>query len=465
MRSFDRRVLGLILITLSVPVGILAQPLNAVGGMPEDLLPELRAILRDSLQRSPQMISNDIAMAQAEASRIRTDAALWPNVNASVSYGVSTAASASAGVTTPSSSTGLSYTVSLGQPIFHWGALKAGVDIGRIALKIAERNYAEGYRLLAGTLRSQYLSLIAKKASVRYAQQALTQAEGLLLIEEEKFRNGTISAGELSVPRLSVADARLNAERLTLEFETNRKMFARLAGLTQFESSSIPNDVPRPAHSPEIASELLRIFLKDGPGTTNQGQIYLMNIKQADLNYRIARKNLYPKFSLAASTSLSISTSASPGAAVTQTNVRSNYYGLNTSWTLFDGLATRGAKLYALAARRTAERTLETYAQTTVENLTVIHQHLQFSARALDIAEQRHSHAAGSAAVVAEDFRLGLTSRKEADAAATGLLGADISRIYARSDYLTRWADFVSQTGADPVITNLPARYARTSLK
>ncbi|HEX2852227.1 MAG TPA: TolC family protein [Opitutaceae bacterium] len=449
-------------IVLSAPVGMVAQPLNAVGGMPEDLLPELRAILRDSLQRSPQMISNDVTLAQAEAMRIRTDAALYPNVNASISYGVSTAASASAGVTTPSSSTGLSYTVSLGQPIFHWGALKAGVDIGRISLKIAERNYAEAYRMLAGTIRSQYLSLIAKKAAVRYAQQALTQAEGLLLIEEEKFKNGTISAGELSVPQLSVADARLNGERLTLDFESSKKLFARLAGLERFDSASIPNDLPRPVHSPQIASELVRIFLKDGAGNTNQGQVYLMNVKQADLNYRIARTGLYPKFSLAASTSLSISTQASPGGAVTQTNVRSNYYGLNTSWTLFDGLATRGAKLYSLAGRRAAERTLQAYAETTVENLQVVHQQLQFSARALDIAEQRHALAAGASSVVAEDFRRGLTSRTAADAAATGMLGADIARIYARSDYLTRWSDFVSQTGADPVMTNLPARYVRS---
>ena len=50
-----------------------------------------------------------------------------------------------------------------------------------------------------------------------------------------------------------------------------------------------------------------------------------------------------------------------------------------------------------------------------------------------------------------------------AHTARTHVLVAGESIIYARADYLNRWADFVSQTGADPVIANLPARYVRST--
>lgn len=463
MRRVRRRFFGVILSAGFGSVSALAQPMASVHGMPEDLLPELRPILRNAVQRSPQMIANDITLAQAQAARIRTDAALWPVVSAGISYGVSTAAAASGGITTPSSSTGLTYSVSLGQPIFHWGALKAGVEVGRIALKIAERQYAEGYRLLLGTIRTQYLALIAKKSSVRYAREALKQSEALLATAEARYQDGTMSAGELAIPRLAAADARLNADRLGLDFDSSKRLFARLAGLEKFEDADIPNDLPAPKFSATEADELLRLFLKDGPGATNQGQIYVMNIRQADLNYRIVKTSLYPKFSFAASTSLSVSTSASPGVAVSQSNVTSNYYGLSVGWLLFDGFATRGAKMSALATRRSSQRALDVYGENTVENLQNLHKQLQLSAKALDIAEQRHGLAASGSAVVVEDFKLGVASQTAHDAAVNSLLGADITRIYARSDYLTRWADFVSQTGADPAMNNLPARHVRST--
>jgi outer membrane protein TolC len=448
---------------LITPVVLQAQPAD-VGGMPEELLPELREILRAALDRSPQMISNSLNLAQAEANRYGTDSSLWPSLGGSASYGKSSTSSTTAGVDSSSQSQGLSYSVGLGQPIFQWGALKNRAAIGRIAVKIAERNYAEGYRMLANTIRSQYLSLVGQKASLRYSDHAMQLAETGLLAEEEKLKEGSISEGDLLMPRLGMAEARLSAERARADFASSKRAFARLVGLTELPDERIADEVPLPVHSPETAKELLHAFLRDGPGLTNQGQIYLMYIKQGELNYRIAKTGLYPKFSLNANYGLSFSSGTdASGKVLPQTAVLSKGYGIGGSWTIFDGFATRGAKLSALASKRLSERQLQSYADATVDAAQNSHNQLQFSARALAFSVQRRDLTKANLERVREDFKLGLTSRSSLDLAVAALIGADVSAIQARSDYLNRWADFVSQTGADPAMKNLPARYVRST--
>jgi hypothetical protein len=60
-----------------------------------------------------------------------------------------------------------------------------------------------------------------------------------------------------------------------------------------------------------------------------------------------------------------------------------------------------------------------------------------------------------------EDLRLGVSSEAVVAASLAAFHASDVAALYARSDFLTRWSDFVSIVGADPVMQNLPARYVR----
>jgi outer membrane protein TolC len=449
-----------------LPAVMMAQASSPVGGLPEDLLPELRPILRNAILRSPQMLTNDIYVAQAEANRYSTDAGLWPSIYANAGYNQYSSATDLGGTRSVSDTAGLSYSVGGSQPLFHWGALKYRSEVGRISVRIAERQYAEAYRLLAGTIRSQYLALIGKKASLRYARYALDRAEKNLLVEEAKFKEGTISPGELIVPRMSLADARLTADKAVADYESSKRMLARLAGMTEIAEETIPLEVGKPTHLANSANELLRVFQKEGPGVTNQGMVYLMTLRQSDLNYRIAKTGLYPKFSFSMNYGLSFQDQVVPatgttGSFVLQSEISSFSYGVNASWTIFDGFATRGAKLAALASKRSTERLLQSYADTTNDSVDSMHKQLEFAMRSLELSEQRYGLAKASVDRTNEDFRLGLTSQSAVDSASSSLLYANITLISARSDYLLRWAEFVSQVGADPVMANLPARYVR----
>src|SRR5471030_1177384 len=56
------------------------------GTMPEDLLPGLRPLLKEAVERSPSTITASIGVASAEATRYLYAAALWPSASLNSSY-------------------------------------------------------------------------------------------------------------------------------------------------------------------------------------------------------------------------------------------------------------------------------------------------------------------------------------------------------------------------------------------
>ncbi|MDE3083987.1 MAG: TolC family protein, partial [Verrucomicrobiota bacterium] len=130
----------------------------------------MRDVLHSALQQSPQMIARNLDLAAQEANRYQQAAAMWPNLSGGINYSYNKSAVAQNSLTSSTLSQGFYYSLNLNQPIYHWGALKAAADIARLQIKMSERQYADAYRQLTLTLRSQYLSLIMQKVVVRNAR-------------------------------------------------------------------------------------------------------------------------------------------------------------------------------------------------------------------------------------------------------------------------------------------------------
>ena len=449
-------------VALSLGFGIVGgRAQQPVGGLPEDLIPSLRPIIEEALSQSPQMMTRGLELAQAEANRYFSTAALLPTVSGSVQYAISTS-TVSTVRSVSSDSDGLFYGFSLGQPLFQWGALRAQANVAQIAVLVSEKQYAEAYRLLVHSLRVQYLALIARKANLNSLRQRLERAEGVLAVEEDKLANGALSPGGIIAIRMEVTELRLLLEQTGSDLAYSLLLFARLVGRPDFPVESLPDEIPRPVEMAATADQLLSSFLRQGAEATPQGEIYSLYIKQADLNYHIAKTRLYPKFSLYAGYSLINSTSASLN-TISQVGVTSLSYGVVASWTIFDGFSTRGSKLSALATRRTNERQLRTYADSVMDGAQNLHRQLGFSLRGLALAEQRRDLARDMVRNRTEDIELGAGSRVELDAALAAFGAADLAATYARSEYLGRWSEFLSLIGADPALNLLPSRYVRAN--
>ena len=443
---------------LALPIGALGQSPPSLSPLPEDLIPALRPILISALAQSPTMIGHNIDLAKAEGDRISDRAGMLPSLGTTLQYGNNTSTSDYATSSSSSSNVGFLYSISANQPIYHWGALKAQADMGKIGVRMAERNYAEGYRLLIVSIRSQFMALIEAKLALHNANFALQQNEEALAAIKEKVSAKTLAPGSDVGQQLAVDDARLARDRLTEGFENAVKVFALSVGQKDFGAQNIPDEIPRPSYAPEAAAELLQRFVREQGERTFAIANLHDQVKLADLNYQIARVRMRPMIGFSASYSQQPTTSVGPG-YLNQYITQSRNLDIVANWSLFDGLATRGAKLSALSNKRAYERILLTTIDTTMTQASDSEKQLAFSWRALDLSQRRRDMAEGGVAGTADYIKRGLISANDIGGARMGLYGAEYNLAVARADFLNQWSLFLSTLCVDPMLTIIPDRY------
>jgi hypothetical protein len=182
-----------------------------------------------------------------------------------------------------------------------------------------------------------------------------------------------------------------------------------------------------------------------------------MSIQQQDLNYSIAKVRLLPKVTAGASTGYQNYVTG----PTAQSRSRYEAYNLAASWSIFDGFATRSAKLTALLNKRLDERNKKTYIDSTVDMMTYMRHQLDFSSRSMSIAEVQYDLIEAGVKRLSQDKVLGYASQASIDTGTLDLYGYTSQRAYARSDYLGRWTEFISLAGVDPALDNISPRYVR----
>ena len=433
------------------------------AALPEDLLPELKQLLQTASTQSPAIVAKNIDVAQAEALRIQDRAGLFPTLSASGGYSnVESAIAGEAG--SKSSNDGVFYGVYFSQPLFHWGALKHQHDIGKIGVQLAEKSYAEAYRTLTLTIRKQYLALIQSKMEVRNREFAARAAESFLGLQEAKLRDGRLSQGEIIHPRLALEEARIRAGRAQAEYESAKRLLARTVGVPDIDDSTVPSSIPRPTYAPQTLGAYFETLKNTSLENTFMGDYYRQSIEQAQMRYRIARVRLLPKFSLSASynqSNYSQIERLATGDRVVQTELTSTVYGITGFWTLFDGLATRGAKLSALAAKRLAERSLDTYLESTSESIRLLEKQIGFSGRMMDLTDTRRQLAFAAVKKVSDDVRSGVSPQATLDKFTAEAYDSELASLSAQAEFLSHWSEYVSLLGVDPVLANISPRYLR----
>ena len=444
-------------IVLVAAVSVRAEAPSIDGTLPEDYIPGLRPLLQMAVERSPSTIAASISVAQQEAGKITADSALYPQVYANANY-ASTTESTDKSPTNKTS--GFFYSASLQQPVFQWGALKNGAAIGDLGVKIAQRQYAEAYRLLAVNIREQYLALIEKKVALRNAQFNLQLAQVSMKAQQARFDSGSSSEAELGNYRIAVQQSQLDSDRAAEELAYGKRQFTRLVGIDSLDDESIPLMVPHPKYSAPVADAILAGFVGDGIESSFQSQVYNLTLKQVDLNYSIAKVRLLPKLSASATYSKENYVAAS-AESVSQEAIQSETYGLAATWAIFDGFATRAAKMSALEQRRYYERVKKTYVDSTVDTVTYMRHQLDFSSRSMSFAEVHNALIGAEVKRLGDDLGLGYASQASIDSGKLTLYSTEYQMAYARADFLGRWTEFISQAGIDPAIANLPARYVR----
>jgi hypothetical protein len=129
------------------------------------------------------------------------------------------------------------------------------------------------------------------------------------------------------------------------------------------------------------------------------------------------------------------------------------------SWSLFDGLATKGAQISAKANTRYYERQLQTVTDQLLDTAVSQERQVGFSYRAMTLAQTRTGLSESAVRTMQDDAQRGIASKASVEASVGYLNAAQLALLNQRADFLNRWAEFVSTTGRDPVLAQVPAKY------
>jgi len=433
-----------------------AEPIDPAKTLPDKELAVLNETLVQALKQSPEMLLKSIELAQAECDRMDKMSALWPNVSGNMRYAQDYLATTNSPTAVGE---GFFYNFVIQQPVFHWGAVKASADIGGLQRKIVQKQFAEAYRLLVSSLRQQFLGLIHEKKLLQNQSYALELGERNYKLDEEKLANGTLAQAAFEGSRLAIEEARLAVAHTQSEWQQMKRVFVRLAGLHELSDERIPNTVSRPAWTDDQATRLATEFQQtDGARQVPGAEVITYQIRQNELGYRIAKTQLLPRFDLFAGTNLQNQTSATRS-SVSQVATTDQTFGLVANWTIFDGFATRSAKLRALADKRYHAQQLQNYLDGLREDISSVTDQSNLAARAVALAERRREIAAGGLSYAQEEAKQGRASPLAVAQAQVAYDAAELAALDNRIALYNQWSRLVGLLWVDPILQNLPATY------
>lgn len=421
--------------------------------LPETYFPTLKRLLDTAVAQSPRMLSRNAEEAVAEGSRLIARSGQLPAAAGSLSYNP-WQRDVRVGVAEPLTSDRLLYGASVTQPVYHWGVLKNNTRIGELQLKIAQNQTADAYRVLVQEIRGQFLQLIIRKASCARSRFYLNIVTDRQKVAQSKLAANVIAPSEMFMVNLVVDQASLAVDRAQDDYDSLRRVVGKLCGTEAIKDEDIPDSIPEvSAPSSEVLQAKLSVFTGQKEPHTFAVENLRFQSEIEQMNYHNAKVRLRPRLSAVAGISQDQqSYTANVGQKY---GVQSTYVGIQISWSIFDGKATKGMKAISLARRREIERSIEVASDDLKEEARSELRQIGYSARSLEISNRLVASSKGGVAGRKADIKRGLVSEAELNPTLFDFYGTQIDAFTARADLLMKVATFLSTIQEDPALANL----------
>ena len=449
------RLLALGLMLGSVITSARAQAPEPVSlPLPETFFPGLKQIIADAIKQSPSMVSRNTENAIAEQDRIAARAGQLPSLGGNLQYNPlerDYRADHAGYLKTQQ----LTYSVTLNQPLFHWGELKANTRIGELRLKMARGQTAEAYRLLVQEIRSRYMAVIMSKVIVARGQLGLAIARDQLAVAQQKYDKKVFSDADMFLPRLTCDQATLTADRTAEDYRTAKLTLAKLSGAPVLDDSQIPDEIPSVPGAQDQLQSLVNAYSSEKDLKSYALDNLRTQIEVEKLNYTVATTRLKPKLNMvlgATQDQQSYTADIS-----TRYELQTYYAGIQVSWSIFDGFAARSAINSSLLRRRQMEQGFQDATTNQLDEVRNELKQLGFSARAMELSERLLGSAEAGLHMKQDDLKRGLASDAEVSSAKLDYSFAQVAAFNARADYLTRISGLLSDMVEDPALASLPA--------
>jgi outer membrane protein TolC len=422
---------------------------------PEQLYPQLDAILKKAVAQSPRMISRAIELEIAEQDRIVARAGMLPTAGGYYSYNEARDKRADRpGENLDVTKVAFGFTIT--QPLYHWGERRNTARMGTIRKTMAEGNYSEAYRLFAQELRSQYLRLIISKLRAERASFANKYSAKLLARGEERLAKKVISEAQIFNIRMEAERAQIADDRVRFDFENDKASFARLVGQPVLADTEIPDAIPGVADENEAIQRLLSGFLSQKEQPNYEAATYRNSMAIERLNLANQKTRLKPKLNFVIGTSQDEQSYSLNVAQKYQ--VTSYYAGVGVNWTVFDGFSARSGVRSSQARLRMMENDYRGLTERLAQDAQYQAKATGFSARNARLYDRTLESSEGSLRTRKEEFARGTIAEEDVGVSEINLYDSRIGAYTARADYYSQVCLFLGTVTEDPVLTNLSAK-------
>lgn len=405
----------------------------------EDRFPLLETILRESASKSPRMVEEYLRIDEAKAGSEIAFAASRPSLSASFRY--------LGRIEDRSDFSGTrSYydpqaTVLGRQPLYHWGALRARREGGRLGFDLAKRNREQIYQALLLDIRASFLDLAVRQKRIELAKVRLQFLDEERQAGIRRFQRGEATEEELQDMDLTFETAGIQLERERHEFEFAIESFLQLSGYAPVGRDWVPKGIPE-------LKPVQRTELDDLTGNSLWSEISELRIQRAEKELEIESARQKPKLDLILGISqdqLALSDRSDVGRVV-------YFGGIELTWNLFDGFETRGRKEGAIARKNLEKRRYDREKEEEELERERLKESLLWSAREVMIEEKRLELAHRDFVQKESDQKEGILSSVEVAAARVALLERELAATEQRATQLMLASELLSATGLDPAI-------------
>lgn len=426
---------------LTANVGILAQDVKLAEHLPESSIKGLREILDAAMTEAESIQLRDLVEQDYEGRRIVSKAAKNPNLSARVTY------RKEQDFEEEDSEIGerLLYSLTLSKSLFHWGALEANRAKGDLSLEIEELKTFESYRALALDIRKRYLSILVAKKEADLAHKNFERTQERLKLEQERLKAGTASTIQVYNLEVALNSIELDQMKKDNALEDQIDVLARLSGVSSENiAAGLGSGIPEKAllSTEEIAS--LEQYFDQGVNQSTSIQTQSKSLEYSEKDLHIANQRLKPKIGL--SVGLTQYELDEVGRRRAEEIV---YGGITVSWSIFDGKATKGNKLSAIARIEQVKRQFESAKGTYEFNLQRAKKLLDLNTRILERDEKALAQASSYLKDTTNDFENGRASPDDLEKVEIAFATQEVRTNRSRSEYYNALASISSLLGFD----------------
>ncbi len=417
--------------------------------LPENIFKELREIIYQMSDRAPAAQMARERLVEAQGLGLVDRSARLPKLGGYAQYNYQTEQRES-GATKDGPE--FFWSINANQPVYQWGALEARDEIGQLRMQSVRTQNEGAYSDLLKQVRDLYLRIFQRKVSLELAREWLRIAE-----QDYAKAQRQEKAGELTDLSLIEAEVRVQENRADILNQEQDLAYLelRLRAISGWTGPIIAN-----------YNYALRTFLdtpvvdeKPPPsGNPTEGWTYQNIQTQIEIekrNYTIAKAEVLPRFSVVGG----IFQDRIDSAFLATSEDRINYFvGGLVSWSLFDGNASSGRKMAALARQRQLERQAELEVDLYRAEYARIASTLNVTRRGVEINQRLFELSEAKLSAATRRYESGAISSSELLYAKSGLNQSQLSLIESKISYLNALGAYLTLTGQDPALEMMDSK-------